>query len=112
MRLFTSILLLLALLAAAIGMPQAIHAREHEQSACAAEDGVVVHPEQASPVHIQHTCVLCLQLHSPSTPPPARAWLIDTGAWVRYVSMLATSQRSQTFAGRLSCRGPPGQPSC
>ena len=43
---------------------------------------------------------------------PDAAWLIDTGVWVRYVSMLADGQRSQTYAGHRSCRGPPGAVSC
>jgi hypothetical protein len=111
MRVLAAILLLV-MLATAAGLPQALHEREHDNPArTLAGTAVSAKPAKGAPAHLQHTCVLCLQLHSP-TAAPARAWLIDTGAWVRYVSMLADGQRSQTYAGHRSCRGPPGAVSC
>jgi hypothetical protein len=107
-----SILLFLGMAAFASTLPQTMHEMQHEQ-----EDEIQAqHRDPSQPVPHHHTddddCAICRQIHMPMASFSAHVWLINAGEWVRFVSMLAASQQSQTFPTRISCRGPPRIPAC
>jgi hypothetical protein len=104
----------------ATGLPAYLHALEHEREDAAemsaatdtpSTPGINVNfPAPAKEQHHHHdeaNCPICAAVHAPAIASGAVALLIDTGLWVRYVSMPAFDQRSQTLPTRISCRGPP-----
>jgi hypothetical protein len=114
-RTLVSIFMALVMALVATGIPQAAHERQHEQEdarealaaqALAASQGKKLPPVPAN--HSHDDCPICQQFHSPVVAWNRTVWLIDTGKWVEFVSMLAVSQHSQTVPSRISCRGPPG----
>src|SRR4051794_22139552 len=117
MRSFASIILLLVMVSFATGLTQWLHMQHHEfedaqEAAAAVAD--TPSPSTPQPDHHHHSeegCSICAQLQAPMMDTSHTVWLIDTGAWVRYVSMLPVSQYSQDVPSSLSCRGPPA-PSC
>ena len=113
MRSIVAILLLVVMASLASGYPQALHEREHELEQAVRPPGNTHNqvPVQA-PKSPEKNCRICVAFHAPIMSVDQTAWLMDTGIWVRYVSMLAISQQSQTFPTRLSCRGPPIAFSC
>ena len=97
------------------GFPQAVHEQMHASEdareeraakALAADQGSKPLPVPAN--HSHDDCPICQQFHSPVIGWSSTVWLIDTGRWVEFVSLLAVSQHAQTVPARLSCRGPPG----
>ena len=114
----TAFVLLLMLGAMASGVPQYFHEQGHEreeaaelkgaEGAGASENvaggtGHSTHKHE----HSDQDCPICAQFHAPMMAASVQVWLLDSGEWVRFVSMLAVNQRSQTFGARISCRGPP-----
>jgi hypothetical protein len=110
-RSIVSIFLLVLMIGSGTGFWQRLHALQHEREDSAAvvltAGGDVPHPAPVPHKHSDDGCPICVQLHAPMISTNFAAWLIDTGEWVRYVSMLPESQRSQVFVSRLTCRGPP-----
>ena len=97
------LLLILAMVLLATGVPQGLHAREHGVGS--RQTGQT--PRKQDPINSTDTCMICLQFQAPMMADAGHAWLIDTGEWVPFVSMLAVEQASPGFLGLLSCRGPP-----
>jgi hypothetical protein len=103
----------------ASGFLQRLHAMEHEREDAVADDGIACVSDKQTPQsaphghhHSEENCPICAQFHAPMTSSSTVIWLVDTGCWVRYVSMLAVSQQSQTLPERLTARGPPASLSC
>ena len=114
-RRLVSIFMALVMALMATGIPQAAHERMHANEdareelaaqALAASQGKNLPPTPAS--HFHDDCPICQQFHSPVIAWSSTVWLIDTGKWVEFVTMLAVSQHAQTVPARISCRGPPG----
>ena len=118
MRYVISILLLVLMGTLASGYLQAMHAREHDREDEAAEavgaaaaeaQGAGEHrPAHPGHAHSDGDCPICAQFHAPLLAMAPITWLADTGCFVTNISMLMAGQGKQAFAGRISCRGPPG----
>jgi hypothetical protein len=106
-RSLISIFLIAVMTLWASGLAQAVHQQQHiREDAAAARAGK--HGRNKLPPTPRHDdCPICVRLHMPIVPHTPVAWLIDTGAWVRYVSMLPVVQQSQNSPSCLLCRGPP-----
>jgi hypothetical protein len=117
MRSLVSIFLIVVMGALASGLLQWLHMREHErqdareaaQAANHAAASNAALPPAPHHEHSEENCPVCAQLRAPLISASPATWLMDGGQWVRFVSMLAPSQKAQGFPTRLSCRGPPSQ---
>jgi hypothetical protein len=113
-----SIFLLLVMVGFGTGLMQRLHMLQHEHEDAAEVAGNVQAariPHSPIPTPHKHSedhCQICAQFHAPIISHAYVAWLIDTGCWVRYVSMLAISQKSQDIPTCRACRGPPVPTSC
>ncbi len=110
MRRIVTFLLLIAMASFATGLTERLHTQHHEYEDAVAAAAALEksHAPVPSPhKHSEQDCPICAQFHTPIIATAHAAWLIDTGVWVRYVSMLAFSQQSQDVPSSLSCRGPP-----
>jgi hypothetical protein len=108
-----SIFVLLVMSLMASGTLQFLHELDHEREDAAADarlDGAPTSPQPAKSQphpHSHDDCGLCFQFRAPALAGSWTVLMLDSGEWVRYVSMLAISQRSQTSPMRPPCRGPP-----
>src|SRR5689334_8202212 len=105
MRLVASIFLLLAMLLSASGVLTFVHGSMHEANAGKSQAGISAGLDAPGPQGsaTQHeACPVCAGLHQPGDRPAGHVWLVATGEWVRYVSMLAAGQYAPGYAGRMS----------
>lgn len=99
MRRIAALLLLLAFVALASGLPQWTHRRDHDlQHLLSGKD---------QPASDENPCSLCLALHLPLTGASHAPALVDAGSVPSEIFHCTPGNTTNHPAALLPCRGPP-----